>query len=609
MVKILVPTDYSSCSVAALKHAAALARGSKGSLLVLRVVESGSDPVENQSVDAQDPLFHDVALLLESFSQGAPPLEYEERRVEGVPVEAILSTARQEKVDLIVMGTTGRTGLRRVLLGSVAEEVCRKAPCPVLVLKADQQQPTVETTDEFWDRLTGVETQSAPGVPQDVLTSAEINENPTYALLSRAIAARATDVHIDPTGHEFYVRIRVDGLLINYCQLSHEVGHALMTQLKVMANFDITDHFHAQEGRLILPESLQSYEVRITSAPVIDGEAISLRLLSRDRLMRPMDQLGLSVQSRRAIEQILSHREGIVLVTGPTGSGKTTTLYSMLRALDDGRRNIVSIEDPVEYNIPTFRQMPVDPRHGITMTSGLRTLLRLDPDIVLVGEIRDGETAETAMRAASSGKYVFSSLHTRDVASTVTALRDLRIDNRSLAGNLTGIISQRLVRRLCPHCARSEKPTEREAALFLSHGMQPPAKIRHPVGCAFCRRTGYHERIGVFEVVTSDFGLMNAIEDGDSEAELRRLIHSHGICSLQRDGLHKVAEGLTSLEELASISELSCATLVNDAESPTVAQNIAPESIYCRADLEPSLDHADSELVAVGETSQERGTK
>ena len=555
MFKILVPTDYSSSSVAALKQAGALARGADGTLLVLHVVENGSSL---ESLAEQDPSRKDLSLVLQSFSGSNPPLRYEERYVEGIPAPAILSVAAEEKADMIVMGTTGRSGLKRLILGSVAEEVTRRASCPVLTLKSVNEESNGEAPAATWQNWTTLDQPPATPVsttpiPADILTSAEINDNPALALISRAIAARATDIHIDPAGQEFSVRFRIDGKLSHFCRLSNEVGRALLMQLKVTGNLDIADPFHPKEGRLALPEALKDFEVRITSVPVVDGEAISLRVLSRHRLMRSMDQLGLSSNATTRIEQILRQREGIVLVTGPTGSGKTTTLYSMLHQIDDGTRNIVTIEDPVEYNIPAFRQISVDTKHGTTMTSGLRTLLRLDPDVVLVGEIRDPEAAETAMRAASSGKYVFSSLHTRDVASTVTAIRDLHIDNRSLAGNLAGIISQRLVRRLCPECSRAAAPTDQEAAVFRANDLEPPKEVRHPVGCPRCRGTGYYDRIGLFEVVTSEDGIVKAINEGKPENELRRLIHEQGICTLQKDALQKAAEGIVSLEDCSTM--------------------------------------------------------
>ena len=563
MVKILVPTDYSQCSIRALKHAITLARGSEGTLLILHVTEHRSERYPAMTNSHDDPLRQDVILLLESLKQSTPALAFEERRVEGVPVTAILNLARDENVDMIVMGTSGRTGIRRMLMGSVAEEVCRRAPCPVLTLKANDLEPNEESTVQLWERLTTT-SDSRPSTMQfDALSAEEINGNPTYALLSRAIAARASDIHVDPTGRDFVVRFRVDGKLTTFCHLSLEVGRALVTQLKVTAGLDIADPFHPQEGRLRLPEALTDFQVRITCVPVIDGEAISLRVLGKERLLRPLDQLGLSAEAQEGIRNILTHGEGLVLVTGPTGSGKSTTLYSMLCTLDDGARNIVSIEDPVECDIPSFRQVSVDLKHGITLTSGLKTVLRLDPDVVFVGEIRDGEAAETAMRAASSGKYVFSSLHTRDVASTVTALRDLHVDNRSLSGNLSGIVSQRLIRRLCPDCARSAPVTERQAETFLQNGIEPPKEVRQPVGCSRCRGTGYFDRIGVFEVLTSDLGIMAAIENGESEEQLRHRIESRGICSLRRDALRKVAQGITSFDEVNALNELKAGQAPN----------------------------------------------
>jgi type II secretory ATPase GspE/PulE/Tfp pilus assembly ATPase PilB-like protein len=549
MFKILVPTDYSNCSIAALKQAGALARGADGMLLIMHVVENGSVP---DLKTEQDPTHQEMANLLQSFSESNPPLRYEERHVEGIPVSAILSVATEEKADLIVMGTSGRSGLKRLILGSVAEEVTRRAPCPVLTLKAQKEEHNDHPLDTWQNFRTLGQSTTTP-IPADVLTSAEINDNPTLALISRAIAARATDIHIDPAGEEYSVRFRIDGKLSNFCRLSNEVGRALLMQLKVTANLDIADPFRPKEGRLALPEALRDYEIRITAVPVVDGEAVSLRVLSRYRLMRPLDQLGLSTNAQSRIEQILRHGEGIVLVTGPTGSGKTTTLYSMLHQLDNGTQHIVTIEDPVEYDIPTFRQLSVDAKHGITMTSGLRTLLRLDPDVVLVGEIRDADAAETAMRAASSGKYVFSSLHTRDVASTVTAIRDLHIDNRSLAGNLAGVISQRLLRRLCAECSKAASTTEQEADVFRANGLEPPKEIRHPVGCSRCRGTGYYDRIGLFEVVSSDDDILRAINEGRPENELRHLIQEHGICTLQSDALQKVAEGIISLEDCSAM--------------------------------------------------------
>ncbi len=352
------------------------------------------------------------------------------------------------------------------------------------------------------------------------------------------------------------VRFRIDGRLEHYCRLAHDVGRSLVTQLKIMAEVDIADPFHAEEGRFSLPHP-SNYDVRLTRVPVIGGEAIALRLLNRENVLRPLASLGLSEECLARMHDMLRLGEGVVLVTGPTGAGKTTTAYSMAHAMDDGHRNIVTMEDPVEYRVPSFRQMSVDPRHGITMTSGLRSLLRMDPDVVLVGEIRDVETAEMAMRAASSGKYVFTTIHTRDVASTVTAVRDLHIDNRSLAGNLTGIISERLVRRVCADCCRSVPILKQQAKCFTDEEVEPPEMLRAPGGCKKCRNTGYRGRIGIFEVVLPDREIREAIGNGESEDDLRDLLRSRGTRSLLCDVLAKAYDGITTLDEVRAMTWVS----------------------------------------------------
>jgi type II secretory ATPase GspE/PulE/Tfp pilus assembly ATPase PilB-like protein len=262
-----------------------------------------------------------------------------------------------------------------------------------------------------------------------------------------------------------------------------------------------------------------------------------------------LSKLGLSAANLAAVQDMLRQSEGIILVTGPTNAGKSTTVYSMLEAIGKGDRHIVSIEDPVEFPVSFVRQMSVDEPHGVTMTLGLRTLLRMDPDVIFVGEVRDKEAAETAMRAASSGRYVLTTLHTRDVASTITALRDLQVDNRSLAGNLTGIINQRLIRRLCLHCAQPAPVDESPRRAFEEHGLQPPAEMKAAKGCDLCRGSGYHGRTGVFETVVMTDASRALIASGATEAELRDTVRAAGTPSLASDALSKVVDGTTSYHE------------------------------------------------------------
>jgi general secretion pathway protein E len=559
--KILFPTDFSPASNAALRYAVSFAKQADAALLVAhvepgRTVGIGTVPPPDGNLAEKEAA---LVALLGKVAGPDKPLVHEFRTLHGDPAAEIVRLAEQERVDLIVMATAGRTGLRRVLMGSVAEAIVRQATCPVLSLKeppsANAVLPHLKPASKDLsqtDRDEPIDFQE----PQEALAQAEGSR--AVALLARAIEARATDVHIDPLGaDDMEVRFRIDGRLEHYCRLHHDLAHPLVTQLKVMAELDISNPFQPKEGRLPLPDAMSGYEVRITCVPVMGGESVAMRLLNRQHLLRPLDSLGLAPEALAWIHEMLRLGEGVVLVTGPAGSGKTTTAYSMLHALDDSRRNIVTIEDPPEFRIGSFRQMAADPRHNISMTSGLRTLLRMDPDVVLVGEIRDAETAEIAMRAASSGKYVFTTLHTRDVASTITALRDLHIDNRSLAGNLTGIISQRLVRRLCPHCRRQTPIDSIQPQYFLDENVPPPTVLPTAGGCEKCRNLGYHERVGVFEVALPNRAIRESIERGAAEEELRDLLRTNGTRSLLSAALVKVSEGVTTLDEVRSMTWVS----------------------------------------------------
>jgi type II secretory ATPase GspE/PulE/Tfp pilus assembly ATPase PilB-like protein len=371
--------------------------------------------------------------------------------------------------------------------------------------------------------------------------------------LHRAFTLRATDIHIDPSqGTGYTVRMRIDGRLEHYCDLDPDLAAHLLQQFKVLADLDIADPFNPHEGRLRLNDPTLNGQIRVTTAPVQGGQSVCLRLQSETSMFRPLGELDLLENTYDDVTKLLHRGEGLVLVTGPTGAGKTTTVYSMLRELEshEHQRNIVTIEDPVEFKVPFLRQMSVNEAHGLTLDMGLRTMLRMDPDVIFVGEVRDGQTAALAMRAASSGKYVFSTLHTRDVASTVTVLRDLEVPANSLAGNLTGIVSQRLVRRLCAQCRELHNVTDAERRIFADHQLDAPAMVYRAVGCDHCRRHGYFGRIGIFEVAVADSALRELIARGASEEEIREVIRAAGVPSLSHDGLIKALAGLTSLEEV-----------------------------------------------------------
>ena len=607
--RILVPCDFSPFSDGAVRRASDLGMAFDAGLHLLHVVApsgllASTEPEADRALQARQRLEQQLEphVVVKLCVERAAP--------SGTPHRVICEYAREHDIDLIVMGTHGRTGLAHAALGSVAERVLRAAPCPVLIVRPDQEVDLgglarrvlheefgTSLAGEFGDtrailkgrlmRILNITDQAActlvetlqyeqflvwqeaerrdPAQPQTGVwrikstADAVVDAIPDFALkgeappsidlIQRALALRATDIHIDPTESDYFIRLRIDGRLERYCKLDRKVGEHLLQQLKTLAHLDIADPFHPQEGRLRLPHEISDVEARLTSSPVSGGESVALRLFERESVFRPLDRLGLSAPSLAKIDQVLQRGEGLVLVTGPTGSGKTTTVYSMLQTLGGGDKNIVSIEDPVEFPVPFIRQMEVDQRHGITMTSGLRTLLRMDPDIVFLGEIRDGEAAEIAMRAASSGKYVFSTLHTRDVASTATAILDLGIDRRSLAANLTAIISQRLVRRLCPQCRREVNLLDKDRQWFAQHGIEPPGQVFESAGCPACRGQGYRGRIGVFEVISADIELIRLITHGATEQDVREWIRRSGTPALTADALAKVASGLTSLNE------------------------------------------------------------
>ena len=529
--KILLATDFSDHIEPLLRHAACFARDLEAMLLVVHVDDGRPDEAPSWRVSAKE--------RLEAVAASATDIPIEHHLLHGTPAREITRFAKENDVELIMMGTHGRTGLDRVLQGSVAEGVAHMASCPVLTYRvppnARIEQPT--------------------GTPMTVTARplSHYSNNRGMELLCRAVAARATDIHIDSSEDDVTVRFRIDGKIEQYCRYDLDTGQTVINQLRVLADLDVPDPFHPRESRLQLPDPYRHINVRMTVSRSDSGDAMALRLLDRERLIRPFKSLGFGTDQQEEFDRVMTGGTGLVLVTGPTGSGKTTTLYSILNSLDDGSRCIVSIEDPVEFAIPTYRQLNVDTRHDVTMASGMRTILRMDPDIVLFGEIRDTETAEIAMRAASSGRQVFSSLHTRDVASTITALRDLGVDDRSTASNLKGIVCQRLVRCLCNKCANRSAPSDAEIQVFADNGVDVPGEVGRPVGCSECRKTGYHGRIGVFEVAAVSDELGNAIAGHASESELGTILRNGEIRSVVTDGLNKVADGVTSVQEVLSM--------------------------------------------------------
>ncbi|WP_245306344.1 GspE/PulE family protein [Roseovarius aestuariivivens] len=367
-------------------------------------------------------------------------------------------------------------------------------------------------------------------------------------LMRRAVTAGASDLHMEPYEGGLRVRMRVDGFLQKVMDRDDVPVRRVISRLKVMAGLDISETRLPQDGRIPLRLGGRLIDTRVSSLPGNYGERIVLRILDRSTGLVPLSELGLSPAQEALLERLSALPNGIILGTGPTGSGKTTTLYSLLKLANRQERNIVTVEDPIEYDLPEISQSQINAEIGMTFAAGLRATLRQDPDVILVGEIRDAETASVAAQAALTGHLVFSSLHANGSMGAVVRLRDLGLDNFLIAATLRGVVAQRLLRRLCPQCRAPRKPTEVEAKHFTRHGLDAPDHVHDAKGCAACNEVGYAGRLGIFEMVEVGDRLREAIDRGASEGELKSLAVKDAE-TLIGQGLGAVALGETSLQE------------------------------------------------------------
>lgn len=367
-------------------------------------------------------------------------------------------------------------------------------------------------------------------------------------LISEAIGQSASDIHIEPSEHAVVVRMRIDGMLREVLQAPGKLRGRLVSRIKVMARLDIAEKRLPQDGRMSLTLGGRGVDVRVSTLPSRYGERVVLRLLDRDQGLRSLDSLGMSEQLLTRFKSSLETPNGIVLVTGPTGSGKTTTLYATLNLLNDRARNILTVEDPVEYAIDGIGQTQVNSKIGMTFAAGLRAILRQDPDVVMVGEVRDAETAQIAVQASLTGHLVFSTVHTNDAVGAITRLRDMGVEPYLLASTLRSVVAQRLVRRLCPACKKPAVIGEQEKGMLRSIGAEN-ATVYEGVGCPECRGSGYVGRIGLYEFVAVDDEIRRLIHAGATESEMAAHAFRNST-SLLRSGLRCVAEGVTSLSDL-----------------------------------------------------------
>ncbi|MDG6777317.1 type II secretion system ATPase GspE [Thiomicrorhabdus sp. zzn3] len=392
------------------------------------------------------------------------------------------------------------------------------------------------------------------GEPEDLLESAD--DAPVIkllnAILAEAIRANASDVHIEPFENQLRIRFRVDGRLSTVLTPKPGIGSMLVSRIKVMARLDIAEKRLPQDGRIALKLGGRAVDLRVSTIPSSFGERVVMRLLDKSAGRLHLSQLGLSDATYAGIQTLLDRPHGIFLVTGPTGSGKTTTLYAGLSRLNDTQRNIMTVEDPVEYHIDGISQTQVNTKANMTFAKGLRAILRQDPDVVMIGEIRDRETAEIAVQASLTGHLVLSTLHTNTAVGAITRLRDMGIEPFLLSSSLIGVLAQRLVRKLCPHCKQPHQADEKECATL---GVNE-ATIYLPQGCDHCQQSGYQGRMGLYDLVVVDDKVRHMIHADASELDIEDYVRSEqNSKSLLQHGLQKVLEGETSLEEVLRVTQ------------------------------------------------------
>lgn len=372
------------------------------------------------------------------------------------------------------------------------------------------------------------------------------------AMLSEAIKNEASDIHIETFERNLVIRFRIDGVLREILKPNRKLASLLVSRIKVMAKLDIAEKRVPQDGRIALRIGGRAVDVRVSTMPSSYGERVVLRLLDKNNVRLELKQLGMTARNREHISALIRKPHGIILVTGPTGSGKSTTLYAALSEINSKDRNILTVEDPIEYDLEGIGQTQVNPKVDMTFARGLRAILRQDPDVVMIGEIRDLETAQIAVQASLTGHLVLSTLHTNTAIGALTRLRDMGIEPFLLSTSLLAVLAQRLVRTLCPHCRESYAPSAQERVLL---GVKEHAAVTlyRPTGCEECNHSGYRGRTGIHELVLVDEAVREAIHGEAGELAIERLVRDH-TPSIRQDGLDKVMAGITSLEEVLRVT-------------------------------------------------------
>ena len=377
----------------------------------------------------------------------------------------------------------------------------------------------------------------------------------------------ASDIHFDPLENFMKIRIRIDGLLHDYAEVPNTIKKNLITRIKIISGMNITESRLPQDGAIKATLQGVNLDLRVSCIPTSEGEKIVIRILDYSMSLAGLESLGFSEENYKKVLQMINIPNGIILITGATGSGKSTTVYSMLQRLNNEETNIITVEDPIEMNIEGINQIQTNSEIGLTFSNALRSILRQDPNVIMIGEIRDTETAKIAVRASITGHLVLSTLHTNDSLNTIERLLDMDVERYLLASSLEGIISQKLARRLCPHCRHLRPTNQYEKLLFKNVLNKDVNEVYTADGCEKCGN-GYSGRIAIHEVLLMSQEIKDAISEGIKREELRELVYNTDVTSLLQDGLQKILRGLTSLEELLKLIEL-------DDDNDTTSKNLS----------------------------------
>lgn len=447
------------------------------------------------------------------------------------------------------------------------DDLARRSKCeiePVLASPSailssiDQYYGVTGSVDEVIKDIDKEKKKKGPQVELDSTRLAEMAEEaPVIKLVNliimQAVKDRASDIHIEPEEDVLKVRFRVDGVLHEMFSPPKHLESALLSRVKILSKIDISEKRKPQDGRFNIKIENRNVDLRVSTFPTIYGENIVIRILDKGTVLVDLDKLGFSKDTKKQFEALIKRPHGIILVTGPTGSGKTTTLYSALTTIDSEEKNIITVEDPVEYHLGRIRQSQINPKAGLTFASGLRSILRQDPDIIMVGEIRDKETAEIAVQAALTGHLVFSTLHTNDASGALTRLVDMDVEPFLISSSVIGILAQRLVRVTCERCKQSYKPSEE---VLKGLGIIDQVKeLFRGSGCKYCRDTGYKGRIGIFELLVINEEIKKLIVNKVSSDVIKKKAIERGMKTLRDDGLDKAVRGVTTADEIIKATQ------------------------------------------------------